>query len=710
MMRIFKPLSYFFASAIMLYGCQKQINNDPGAISFSKTSLKIPDNFFKELPVPGIAQTVKNDATSSQIPPPAAAIPPLIDLNNGDDEVLLGNQIPNPYSLLNMQAAYNILYGNTYALSPNYLYVKLKPANVDELEILENNSELELQDYPMDYSVTQDGDYYQNPAIGTEDIPWLYSTVPVDYAPPAGIQFQIITPIYIPDTDLVLEGMAESLAGGATYTVTIQNGNRVITRTDATAASIIIPNNYVLCPPGYHNAPDDPRICVPDNCPEGYYWNGTQCALINPPPPPPGSTGIYVEDIRNCTIASTNTPLRQARVVCKRWFKIWRGYTDNSGHFNCTKNFRNNVKVIVKTKNNNATISKIRGVRLWQALFPVKKRIGVFNGNSLSSVYYVFTKPANANATTKELPYWAAATTHNSVMEFKDYSTEFNLGQPKDDLRIFVTNWGEARGTGSTVMFNKCHNNNVPAVWTAFFLLRNSIAANIVGGLIAVGNTFKNRIDMTISYLPANTDYNCWLTSARLKATVYHELGHAQHYNQVGCDYWTAYRNAIINELTKFNQTNFWPYGTGNDAATAPIIATGEMWGNHCEYIYSNRHYGNGGTAASVFTAPMQGFAYSNTSVAGLTPYLAALESHNPNSTNDTWPWIPQGLPYDLFDDRNDGGFPVIDNVINYSYQQSFNALQNDIKSVPAFRNRLLQQNGNSQQIQVTQLFTQYGY
>jgi hypothetical protein len=52
----------------------------------------------------------------------------------------------------------------------------------------------------------------------------------------------------------------------------------------------------------------------------------------------------------------------------------------------------------------------------------------------------------------------------------------------------------------------------------------------------------------------------------------------------------------------------------------------------------------------------------------------------------------------------------VIDNVFGYSYLQSFNALQSDVRSIPEFRDRLLQQNSNNQQLQVSNLFTQYGY
>ena len=143
------------------------------------------------------------------------------------------------------------------------------------------------------------------------------------------------------------------------------------------------------------------------------------------------------------------------------------------------------------------------------------------------------------------------------------------------------------------------------------------------------------------------------------------------------------------------------------------------MWGNHCQYVYANRHYGNGGTAANEFNSFMQGANWFNAGstastnqLPGLNCHLAALESFNPNSINGIWPWIPEGLPYDLFDDRNDAAFNgfVTDNVNGYINSQLFNALQSDVRSIPAFRDRLLQLNGNNQQVQVNALFNAYNY
>jgi hypothetical protein len=679
------------SSALLFTSCQKDLSNQSQASVQSQTGSKIPDNFFKQTTLPGIVSNTGNALTQTNNNPGNNVGPS--NPNNGDEQVLLSNQLPNPYTVANMQNAYNILYGQGYTITANHMYVRFKPANQDQLGILEDDGDLELQDFPMDYAITQDGDYYQDPNLGTEVISWLYSVVPVGYTPPAGIQYEVICNLYIPDNNLLLEGMAESLvdstySAAATYSVTIENGVRVITRTDIEGIEPMYP------PPC-----DDPGLCA-----------GGGGGGENPPPLPPG---IFVEDQRACGATNTNitVPLRIARVVCKRWFKIWRGYTNDLGRFTVTKTFRNNVKVIVKTKNNLAKISKVRGIRLWQMAFPVKRRIGVFAGNQLATLRFVFWKPVNAGADNAELPYWVAATTHNSNIEFRDYSGEFGVSQPPSNLKIIISNWGEGFSTtGAAPMFNKC-NGAMTTYFAQHFILSQSFL--VAGDLNTLVASLVNRVDVIINYQAPQADYNCRLTSTWMKELAYHELGHASHYAQAGCDFWTAYRTAIATELSKTNQTNFHPYGSGNDPATAPVLAIGEMWGNHCQYVYSNRHYGNGGTAAANFTTRMQGIEYQNIN-GGLNAHLNAIENHNPNATNVNWAWIPEGLPYDLFDNANDNvtinNNRPIDNVIGYTNQQCFNALQSDVRSIPAFRDRLLQLNGNNQQAQVNELFQNYGY
>ena len=693
-MKFINQISILILAIAFIISCKKQDANadipQSDKTQFDYKSVKVPDNFFKELAVPGVADN--NDAPTANLTESGNPDP-----NNGDDPIVLGQQVPNPYTIANMQQAYLQLYGSTAPVPVTHLYVRYKPANTDQLATLLDQSDLELQDYPMDYKVLQDGDYYQDPTLGTEDIGWLYTAVPANYTPVAGIQYEVIQQLHIPPIDdLLLESMAESITGGAIYDDTVILADRYITRVDEPSDTLIVPNRLPV--------PCELEPCGP-NCPPQDPNNPYPCGGGGTPPPTLPS-GIYVEEQTVCNQPTRILPVRQINVVAKRWFKFWRGYTDDNGKFTVTKNFKNKVKIIVKTKNDNARVSKVRGIRLWQMLFPCRKRIGVFNGSELPRIRYVFTQPTDGSASNKDLAYWASATTHNSIIEFREYTTEFNLPQPPSNLKVMATNWGFMENAGAAPMWNKCNNNVIPASFATFFVANSNF---VLAGVTVLTTILKNQMDMIIGY--KSTDYNCVLTSSQLRSVVYHELGHAQHYSQAGCDFWTQYRNAIVTELSKLNQVDFHPYGTGNDQSTAPILATGEMWGNHVEKRYSERHYGNGGAVAVNFFSRLQGLAFSNDATSGLNANYWSIENFNPNRNQDVHRWIPQGLPYDLWDNRNEFPTPFIDdNATGFTINQSFNALQSDVHSISAFRDRLLQQNGNNQQVQVNTLINAYNY
>jgi hypothetical protein len=96
----------------------------------------------------------------------------------------------------------------------------------------------------------------------------------------------------------------------------------------------------------------------------------------------------------------------------------------------------------------------------------------------------------------------------------------------------------------------------------------------------------------------------------------------------------------------------------------------------------------------------------------GLNAYLNAIENFDPNLATDPHRWIPQGLPYDLIDPDGEAT-PVSDNVTGYTTGQCFNALQGDVRTISAFRARLIQQTpliSNPQLPQVNALFNDYNY
>lgn len=707
------PLSIFFLATTIVISCKKQDANAdlPQADkspSYYKNG-KVPVNFFKELTVPGIAATnaslsanlIENDTTP--------------DPNNGDDPIVLGQQQPNPYTIANMQQAYLQLYGSTAPVPVTHLYIRYKPATQDQLATLLNQPNLELQDYPMDYQIIQDGDYYQDPTLGTEDIGWLYSAVPANYTPVSGIQYEVIQQLHIPaNDDLLLESMAESLAGGAIYEDTVILVDRYITRVDEPSDTLIIPNRMPIpceLDPCFPECPNyDPMLC-----------GGGGGGSSSNPQIPRGK--IEVEDQSTCNTSITpivNVPVRQARIVCKRWFKIWTGYTDNQGSFLATKKFKNKVKVIIKTENNNAKVAKVRGIRLWQIMFPVKKRLGVYDQLAMANISYVFRKPNPTNAHDKELPYWVAATTHNSILEYGQYAAEAGILNHPTNLNILITNWGFQRAAGAAPMWNKCHilnsELNLLQGFVQYFIIQPTLS---IVPFFHVLETLKNETDVVIGYAATAGNYSCLLTSASLKAVVYHELGHTSHFAQAGCNNWQAYRTRISNELS-FGNPNTRPYGDGTET-NAGIIAVGEMWGNHIEKIFSERYFTN--PVKETFSIGLSKIyindgsqlgnygGYITSNLAGLNANFAAIEDFNPNRVDDVHRWIPQGLCYDLFDSRNDNNSnTVIENVSGYTTLQCFNALQSDVRTIPAFKDRLLQQNSYSQQTQVNTLFNEYNY
>lgn len=683
-----------FIAILFSISCKKYDTVIPSAqnetSNTSKKNVPPPGFFIEDRKVPGVASNERAINVESS--------PTNSDLHNGDEPIILGQQLPNPYSIANMQMAINILYGGSYPITATHLYVRFKPASTEQLLTLEETEDLELQDYPIDYELLQDGDYYQDPTLGTEDFHWLYTVVPVNYQFPNGIQKEIIEQLYLPIDNEILEDMAESMVLGATYV------SQVSTETQGDALPEIEITRTDLSQNIEFNFTPDPCSCnsgggmvIDPQCDGGEYY---ACGGGGGGNSTNSNRGIFVEEQTVCSQPSTTVPLRQVRVIAKRWFKFWRGYTNDNGQFTVTKNFKNKVKVIVKTKNDFARVSKVRGLRLWQMLLPTRKRVGVFHGADLPNVRYVFTKPTDGSASSKELPYWASATTHNAIVEFRQYTTEFGLPQPPLNLKVIVTNWSFMENTAAAPMWNKCNTIEIgPYIYS--IMTGNYWTA----GVYTVLATLRNQMDLIIGY--KSTDYNCRLTSSELRSTVYHEMGHAQHFNQAGCGFWTEYRNGIASELTSSGFSD--SYGNGT-ASTAPIIGVGEMWGYFAEKWYSERHYGNGGALANSFFARSQGQTFGNNVGAGLNANFWAIESFDPIRAQDRYRWIPAGLPYDLWDPRNDAGNPIIDNVVGFTINQSFNALQTDVRSIPAFRARLLQQNGNLQLLQVNNLFNEYRY
>ena len=106
----------------------------------------------------------------------------------------------NPYSLTNIQAAYDSLAAEEdlepITFEPSHYYVRFLPQDSLHLYILHDSLYLELFDHPMDRILTVDEkDLYANDL--TEGYCWQYTIVPTDFGFPTEFEHEILDEVYI---------------------------------------------------------------------------------------------------------------------------------------------------------------------------------------------------------------------------------------------------------------------------------------------------------------------------------------------------------------------------------------------------------------------------------------------------------------------------------------------------------------------------------
>jgi hypothetical protein len=593
---------------------------------------------------------------------------PLENDNNYDSveyQTILENQlIGNPYSVSVMQQASINLYGHASGISVNKKYIRLRPANEDQMTQL-LDLDLELFDYPLTYDVITGGDYYVHPGIGPDEDTWFYTVVDPGFQPPGGITYEWLADLHVPDQDLWLEEEALRITGNPT--------------TDT-------------CNGAMYRIPDP---CPPD-C--GGPGGGIAPADLHRP-----AGNIEVWDSNR----DRNVPVRRVRVVARRWFKIETVYTDDQGHFQCSKRFRNRVHILVKFLNNNLRTSGLWGnsgspaSMIERALLPIKRDLGVYSGD-LTRINHVFQR--GDNQARRLHRHWWAAHLMNAYLEYNEMAADQNIGGlPAQKMRIVLTRLGFIRGGGATPMNSHRVLSGLPSgeYFQFYFAEPLSSQGAYYYNAFMNGLLFRS-VDMGIGY----RTFNLW-ESNRVKDLMYHEFAHAAHFNKVRDPWWNdlVFAESFTVTANLFGPNN--PYGDGTDGPHSEIISVAESWAEHVSQVFCDIQY-NGVPTAKI----KQEIQYINGwPVAGLSSHLNAIEDFSPNRILDPFRWIPEGIYYDLIDNRNDNNFNVIlpiDNVAGYTNLQFFNALDNDVRSMPQFRTRFLSENGFNQA--VINLFTEYHY
>ena len=167
----------------------------------------------------------------------------LID-SSGDENMVLGNKLNNPYTLSNMKKAFEVL-GSAKAktLTYNRIYVKLLPQTQEQvLDFLTNeNVNRCISEYPVDYEILKEGNIYFDPKVSSDTFIKPYYCVANSIADIPNVPYQILEYGYVPtDLEENVEEMAWKIAG---YDLDSIN--------DMTPSSSKIIGKYKYYPEGY---------------------------------------------------------------------------------------------------------------------------------------------------------------------------------------------------------------------------------------------------------------------------------------------------------------------------------------------------------------------------------------------------------------------------------------------------------------------------
>lgn len=125
-------------------------------------------------------------------------------------EIILGDQLDNPYSTENVKSAFASLYPtkSPSSITTTDYYVRFLPADSEEYERLKALG-VTLLDHPVDYSIVQDGDYYHDPSIDKDAITWQYAVVNKGFDFPSDIEYEILQECYIAENSPSSKAMSD---------------------------------------------------------------------------------------------------------------------------------------------------------------------------------------------------------------------------------------------------------------------------------------------------------------------------------------------------------------------------------------------------------------------------------------------------------------------------------------------------------------------
>ncbi|WMN11604.1 hypothetical protein QYS49_38985 [Marivirga salinae] len=290
----------------------------------------------------------------------------------------LGEKLENPFSVVNMRKALDSLKvkneqyrDKDFEVETTHLYLRFKPKDEQELNILEADSTLVLYSFPLDREIPESLTSYHDSSIPKNKPTFQYCAVPVTYDFPHDIKVKILEELYLPEED---QRTAARSSGNLLYdlekeafAITGNEFDKVKSGKNNTAA-----RNASFTPSGRIRVWDDVIGSTTTTTRTFSHWEYYDCG-DGDIPLAIGSVDTDLEESRGfgsmvkpiepielpgeCkravyTYHSTNTPgsyipIEGVKVRARRWFTTKSDLTDSNGDFNITHSFGGDVNYLI---------------------------------------------------------------------------------------------------------------------------------------------------------------------------------------------------------------------------------------------------------------------------------------------------------------------------------------------------------------------------
>ncbi len=635
-----KKISFFLLLLITLASCRKE-------------------------PLPEPSQTPEETVA------PTASLQGNIDQEGYVDarQIVLGKRMVNAYSVENMQRAFDYYNGivpdsrfQDKVVRASHKYIKILPENESDLKALDaiddnpTSSTLVLHDYPLDYEILQEGEYYINPSSEADVYHPVYTVVPVNEEVPGNLNYEIIEQLYEPTDEeedvetvsLVLSGWKDDI---------IADFGKELTERDL---------------PGLFN--NQERLFGRRYRPYGWV------------------------EVENTELGDMDR-LRRAKISIGR--SIWWRYTntDNDGYFRSPKKYRGRVRIRAKWRSSSATIRTS-----WNEM------LGFWVSDHLMTI------TRGGNGRTKRIlngsdHLWYKGTIHNGIVQYNDYCNLHGIDKIVVGANVWVWKNGENASAPMLKQFPQLGALSALAgVGEGDFW--NGLTTTVAGLLIqpiqlVFGHLMPDKI---YAGLRGRTEVTGGIAnSARIHQLVFHESSHFSHAKKAGASNWANVFAAEFNNYLDYND----PYheGVNPNVADGEHIALAEGWAAYQEFrimLWTYLRYWDGEwwTGADginylenfdMYTVPMTEERDDNDSwfLSGLINDIVDEATDEDNDTN-------------LRDGTNGNPLnPIVDNVTGISDADVFQSLTSSVRSMCDLKSRLEANVGGSADLD--DLFESYG-